>query len=158
MQPLGSAPVYRDSFSFFIKPKFNPESSVQLQVCLSMYELLLPPDLKGLKMIRNIRLIFAYHSQEASLVFNLKININFVNRNRIEIKVTIVFLQVNARGGSKNPAASRIFYIAAVINGQKTGTLQLFEEGSSCFVEHHSMAASERISEAFISGSHFCRM
>ena len=64
--------------------------------------------------------------------------------------------------------------IAVVINGWKPATLQLFEEGSSYFAEHLSMAASERIksftqsiavtnkvviSKAFISGcSHFCRM
>ena len=35
-------------------------------------------------------------------------------------------------------------HIAAVINGWKPATLQLFEEGSSCFVDHLSIAASER--------------
>ena len=65
-------------------------------------------------------------------------------------------------------------HITAVINDWKPATLQLFEEGSSCFVEYLLMAASERIklftqpiggknkvviSETFISSwSHFCWM
>ena len=64
--------------------------------------------------------------------------------------------------------------MAAGINGWKPATLQLFEEGKLYFIEHLSMAASERIkcftqsnggknklvvSEALISScSHFCRM
>ena len=36
---------------------------------LGMYEVLLPPNLKGFKTICNILLKFAYHSQKASLVF-----------------------------------------------------------------------------------------
>ena len=59
--------------------------------------------------------------------------------------------------------------IAVVINGWEPATLQLFEEGSSYFVEHLSMAACRThfnadtnkvvISKAFISGcSHFCQM
>ena len=47
--------------------------------------------------------------------------------------------------GSKNPAASRMVYTTAVINDWKPSTLQLFEEGSSYFVEHCLMTASERI-------------
>ena len=39
---------------------------------LSMYELLLPPDFKGLKMIWIIPLIFADHSQKASVLFYFK--------------------------------------------------------------------------------------
>ena len=50
------------------------------------------------------------------LSINSKTNINFVNRNSIETKVTIIFLSVNARGGSKKSAASRMVHIAAVIN------------------------------------------
>ena len=46
---------------------------------------------------------------------------------------------------SKNPAASRMFHIAAVTKGWKPATLLLLEEGSSYFVECRSMAASERI-------------
>ena len=45
----------------------------------------------------------------------------------------------------KNLAASRMVHIAAVTNCWKLATLQLLEEGSSYFVEHRSMAASERI-------------
>ena len=45
----------------------------------------------------------------------------------------------------KNPAASRMIHIAAVNNCWKLATLQLLEEGSSYFVEHRSMVASERI-------------
>ena len=47
--------------------------------------------------------------------------------------------------GSKNPAASRMVHIAAVTNDWKPSTLQLLDVGSSCFVEHCSMTASERI-------------
>ena len=77
-------------------------------------------------------------------------------------------------GGSRNPAASRMEHIAAVINGWKPATLLPFEKGSSYSVEHLLMAASERskcftqaiggknkvvISVGFISScSHFCRM
>ena len=46
---------------------------------------------------------------------------------------------------SKNPAASRMVHIAAVTNCWKPATLQLFQDGSSYFVEHSSMAAFERI-------------
>ena len=66
-------------------------------------------------------------------------------------------------------AASWMVLIAVVINGWEPATLQLFEEGSSYFVEHLSMAACRThfnadtnkvvISKAFISGcSHFCQM
>ena len=62
-------------------------------IYLGMYELLLPPDLKALKMIWNIPLIFAYHSKKSFVNRNSLeiINIHFVNRNSLEIKVTIVF-------------------------------------------------------------------
>ena len=46
---------------------------------------------------------------------------------------------------SKNAAESRMVHTAAVTNGWKHRTLQLLEGGSSLFVEHRSMAASERI-------------
>ena len=46
---------------------------------------------------------------------------------------------------SKNPAVSRMVHVRAVTTGWKPATLQLLEERSPYFVEHRSMAASERI-------------
>ena len=45
---------------------------------------------------------------------------------------------------SKNPAASMMVHIGAVTTGWKPATLQLLEERSPYFLEHRSMAASER--------------
>ena len=91
---------------------------------LSMYELLLPTDLKGLKMIWNILMISKFWNGQNFLIinkkppkyFNSKININFVNRNSIESKVTI-FVSPVAECQRwiqefKNSAASRMVHIA----------------------------------------------
>ena len=63
------------------------------------------------------------------------------------MKVTIIspIGEENVRGGSKNSAPTRMVHIAAVTNDWKLAILQLCGEGSSYFVEHLPMAATERI-------------
>ena len=73
--------------------------------------------------------------------FNSTININFVNRYS---KVIIVFC-IGKCDGSMNSATSKMVRIAVVVNGKTPVTLQLFEEGSSDFVEHLLMVAFQRI-------------
>ena len=107
--------------------------------------------------------------------FNSKINLNFVNRNSTEIKVTIVFSigkcqrRIQERWGIQDGPHCSTNY-----NSWKPATLQQFQEGSSYFAEHVSMAVSERIkfftqsnggknkviiSKTFISScSHLCWM
>ena len=57
------------NFKKIADTSFKQTCSFLLHICLSVHELLLPPDFKGLKMTWNIMLILAYHSQKASLVF-----------------------------------------------------------------------------------------